>query len=229
MEAVRAPVEVEPNGREGKFQMHTKLSLLCMAIAVFLALAGPPEASASPAVTDGGLLAVGTSVTGHSTGEVVITGPLNLRCTTAHLTGTLVKNTGSEYDIEVPTGGSKFTGTGTGGDCTSAFGSSMMTIISKTCFVSVAKTDNVQITGCGANLVLTMEITGTGTCKYSTSSMTGSHLTNANLKFSVFEQVVKKVEGGIFCPAEGKADMDLDWYTTGSTPNGTPGPALTES
>jgi hypothetical protein len=61
---------------------------------------------------------------------------------------TLKKNSGATFEYEVAKGGASFTGTGTGGDCTSGLGSAKMTFTSGLCFASGA-TDNITLTGRG--------------------------------------------------------------------------------
>jgi hypothetical protein len=203
--------------------MHKKLMMACMAIAAFAAFIVAPAASASPVLTEGGVALtghapgsgfVGASITGKNTGETVFTGAFNVRCTVAHLTGTLTANTGTKIKGEIPLGNSKFTGTGTNGDCTSALGNVGVTVNSKLCLESVTGQDNVVTTGCGGSVVFTLEITGTGPCKYSTASVTGSFVTNVDAAVTVSEQEAKKSEGGIFCPSSGKLDMVFDLQTT---------------
>jgi hypothetical protein len=195
--------------------MHKKIIMACMAIAAFAAFVVAPAASASPVLTKNlTALGVGSSITGTNTGETVFTGAFNVRCTSAHMAGTLTANTGSKIKGEIPVGNAKFTGTGTSGDCTSALGNVGVTVNSKLCLETVTGQDNIVTTGCGANVTFTLEITGTGPCKYSTASVTGTFKTNAAATVNVSEQEAKKEEGGIFCPSSGKLDMDFDLTTT---------------
>jgi hypothetical protein len=212
--------------------MYKKLMMACMAIAAFAAFVIAPAASASPVLTEtkepnvpsGIAVPTGVSITGKNTGETVFTGAFNVRCTVAHMTGTLTTNSGSSIKGTIPVGGAQFTGTGAGEDCTSALGNVKVTVNSELCLETVAGTDTVKTTGCGAApVVFTLEVTGTGPCKYSTEKVTGTYTTNADAAVTVSEQESKKSEGGIFCPSSGKLDMVFDLYTTGATPGGAPG------
>lgn len=183
------------------------------ALAAFVA----PTASASPLLTSGGVaVPVGTSITGKNTGNIAFTGAFNVACSSVDLSGTVTKNSGTKITGEIPVGGVSITGTGPGGDCTTALGSAKVTVNSKVCLETITGTDTLVFTGCGgAPYTATFEITGTGPCKYSAASVTATYLTNASATVIVSEQVTKKEEGGFFCPSEGKADDDLDLYTTG--------------
>jgi hypothetical protein len=200
--------------------MHKKLIMACMAIAAFAAFVVAPAASASPVLTsEGKVVPVGTSITGKNTGAITFTGGFNVACSSADLSGTVTKNSENQIKGEIPVGGASFTGTGTGGDCTSALGNVKVTVNTKLCMETKGTTvDTETITGCGASVVFTLEITGTGPCKYSTASITDTYTTNITpASTTVSEQEAKKSEGGFFCPSSGKLDMVFDRYTTGGS------------
>jgi hypothetical protein len=197
--------------------MYKKLMLACMAIAAFAAFVIAPAASASPALTEGAtLLGPGTSIEGRNTGNTVFSGSgLTIECSTASLKGKVTENTGSSIKGEIPVGGSSFSGTGTSGDCTSNLGSASATVNSALCLATVSKTDNVSVTGCSTNpVVFTLSVTGTGNCKYSSVTVTGTFVTNEDATVKITNQGAKKVEGGIFCPGEGVLNMHFDLQTT---------------
>ncbi|MGN6588664.1 MAG: hypothetical protein ACTHKT_14520 [Solirubrobacterales bacterium] len=197
--------------------MHKKLMMACMAIAAFAAFVIAPAASASPVLTEGTTaVAVGSSIEGKNTGNTEFTGGFNVVCSTAVLKGTVTGNSGTKIKGEVPAGSAVFTGTSTGGDCTSALGATKVTVNSKLCLETAAE-DKVAVTGCGANVTFTLEVTGTGPCKYSTASVTGTYKTSAAATVNVENQAAKKEEGGVFCPSEGVLKMDFDLYTTGGS------------
>jgi hypothetical protein len=199
--------------------MHKKPTMACIALVAIMVFVVAPTASASPALTDNELLLPpGTSMQTRSTGEFKVEGAFSVSCTNTVLNGTLTGNTGTKIKDEVPVGSASFTGTGTGGDCTSALGATKVTVNSKLCMETVTSTDNVVITGCGGNVTFTLEVTGTGACKYSTASITGTFKTNAAATVNVAKQPAKKEEGGFFCPAEGALSVDWDWYTTSIIP-----------
>ena len=196
--------------------MHKQL--IAIAIAAFGAVVAAPAASASPVLTDNGVpVAVGASIEGRNTGNIRFTGSSNIDCSNAVLTGTLTKNSGTKIEATIPVGAVTIAGTGTGGDCTSPLGSMKERFDSELC-LATGTIDNFVLTGCGAAAVLfTMEITGTGPCKYSASAINGVFITNAApATINVSEQEVKKVEGGFFCPSSGKLDMEFDLYTNGT-------------
>ena len=198
--------------------MHKKLIMACMAVASFAAFVVAPAASASPVLTEAGTpVAVGAAIEGRNTGVIKFTGAYAVDCSSAILKGTLTKNSGTKIEGTIPVGGATFTGTGTGGDCTSALGSTKVTVNSELCLAS-GTTDNFVVTGCGAAaVVFTLEVTGTGPCKYSTAAVNGTFNTNVMpATVNVSEQEAKKIEGGFFCPSSGKLDMDFDLYTTGT-------------
>jgi hypothetical protein len=200
--------------------MHKKLMMACMAIAAFAAFVIAPAALASPVLTNGGVaVGVGTELTGKNTLNTKFTSSLTVECSNADLTGKVTKNSGTEIAGEILVGGALFTGTGTGGDCTSSgiFNApTAVTVNSKLCLATVPKTDNVTITGCGANIAFTLNLTGIGPCLYESSTVLGTFVTNAGATVNVSEQEVKYTgSGGTFCPGSGKLDMDLDLYTKG--------------
>lgn len=196
--------------------MYKKLITACMAIAAFAAFAVAPAASASPVLTETGVaVPVGALITGTSTGSPTFTGAFNVVCSKATLTGKVTKNSGTKIEGTILAKDALYTGTGTGGDCTSAFGSTKVTVNSELCLISgAAPADTFTVTGCGANVVFTLEVTGTGPCKYSTAVVNGTYTTNVSpAPLKVVKQVANKIEGGFFCPASGELDQEFDLYT----------------
>jgi hypothetical protein len=199
--------------------MYKKLMLACMAVAAFATSVVAPAASASPVLTENGTaVAVGASIEDKITGVMKFTGAFNVECSSTNLKGTVTKNSGTKLETTIPAGGVTISGTAVGGDCTSALGATKVTINSELCFASgAAPADTFTVTGCSANVVFTLEVTGTGPCKYSTAVVNGTFSTNVTpTTINVSEQEFKKIEGGFFCPSSGKLDMDLDMYTTGT-------------
>jgi hypothetical protein len=198
--------------------MHKKLMMACMAIAAFAAFVIAPAASGAVLTDNGEPLAAGASITAKNTGNTLLTGPFNVVCSHADLQGTVLTNGSGSISGTIPVGGATFGGTGTSTDCTSALGSTSVTVNSELC-LSVAKASDTVITdGCGGPIVFTLTVTGTGPCKYSTASVNGPLVTNTTPgSASISEQEAKKSEGGIFCPSSGKLDMTFDIYTTDGT------------
>ncbi|MGN6556668.1 MAG: hypothetical protein ACTHLH_01485 [Solirubrobacterales bacterium] len=202
--------------------MNKKLMMACTAVAAFVALIVVPTASAAMLTEVTNTMVVdtvpaGTWVTGKTTAPSKFTASgFNVECSNGELNGKVTQNAEGEAKGEIAVGGATFTGTGTSGDCTSALGSTKVTVNSKLCLAASKSADTVSITGCGANVTFTLEITGTGPCKYSTASVGGTLMTTKS-PVTVSEQEAKKEEGGIFCPSSGKLDIELDLYTTGGT------------
>ncbi|MGN6557896.1 MAG: hypothetical protein ACTHLH_07765 [Solirubrobacterales bacterium] len=198
--------------------MYKRLMAGSAALAALAVFALAPLASASPVLTENGTaVATGSSFTGKNTGELLFTGALNASCNLGEFAGTVTANTGTKIKGEVPVGGAKIGGTGASGDCTSSLGSVQVSMSSKVCTETVTGSDNVSVTGCGANIVFTATITGSGVCKYSTASMAGAFVTNADATLKLSEQEFKRTEGGAFCPSSGKLDYTGDETTTNGT------------
>jgi hypothetical protein len=197
--------------------MHKKLIMVCMAIAAFAAFVVAPAASASPVLTDvGKAFATGASIEGKNTGIIKFTGGFDVECATGILRGTVTSNTGTKIKGTIPVGGVDLTGTASGFDCTSFFGATKVSVTSEICFETVTGNDTIVFTGCASNVVFDLEVTGLGNCKYETTSITGTYVTNSGATSNISEQPFKFKEGVWPCPTEGKLDFDFDLYTTGS-------------
>lgn len=213
--------------------MHKKLITACLAIAAFAAFVVAPAASASPVLTeitkidDGGgvitevsdTLSPGTSIKGTNTGNTLFTiekDKTAVECTHAEFRGNVTVNNGAQIKGEIPVGGSSFSGTGANGDCTSPLGDIAPTVTSKLCLETTLGTDNVKITGCGANIKFSLKVTGLTTCNYKAAEVTGTFKTGADATVNLSEQRAT-LESGLFCPGEGWLDMDFDLTTTDGT------------
>ena len=199
--------------------MHKKLMVACMAIAAFAAFVVAPAASASPALTKSGvLLAKGSAITGTNTGATLFEGGFAVECSSADLSGTLTENTGTKIKGEVPVGSASFTGTGAGGDCTSALGDTKPTVTSKLCLETKTGTDEVTVTGCGSAVTFTLNVTSAGiTCAYSATSVTGTYKTAAAATVNLSKQAAARETGqNIFCPSSGSLTMDFDLSSGGT-------------
>ncbi|MGN6585953.1 MAG: hypothetical protein ACTHKT_00550 [Solirubrobacterales bacterium] len=208
--------------------MHKQLMLACMAIVAFAAFVIAPVASASPVLTsEGKVVPIGTSITGVNTGATKLTvtkGGSALECDHDHLAGTVAKNSGTKITGEIPVGSAEFDGTGTNTDCTGPFGPFAVTVKSKLCWETGEITtpngtkdaDGITITGCGANVTFTMNITGIALCRYLTASMSGTYTTNTTpATVNVSEQPLTSDGVNPFpCPSDVWLDMDFDLYTT---------------
>jgi hypothetical protein len=196
--------------------MHKKLILAFVALAVFIT---SPAALASPVLTSspGVKVPVGEEIKWTNTGDYLGTGlegNPSWKCTGVDLQFKLTENSGVSIRGEAAAGSAKLTGTGAGGDCTSAAGNVAWTFNSALCFSTVAK-DQIQVTGCSGSIFYTLDTTGVGSCKYSMASMTGTFPT-------VFQDATvglpnlqgSKVEGGFFCPSKDNLDLHFDLVTS---------------
>jgi hypothetical protein len=110
---------------EREYLMIKKTLAPCLTMAAFVAaLVFPVVASASPALTfpTGTRLAAGNLMKTTNVGEVQLG---TLFCTSASMTGSLVKNTGTELEVNITS--FALSGTGTNGECTSSFGGATVT------------------------------------------------------------------------------------------------------
>jgi hypothetical protein len=198
--------------------MRKKLIMTCAAIAAFAAFVVAPVASASPVLTsEGKAVAVGTAVTGSNTGVFKFEGGggYTIECSSVDLAAKVTANSGTKIQLEAAIGGFTTSGTGVSGDCTASWGPTKLGW-GKMCFATVGGTDNVSITGCGAGIALTTNITGTATCQYSAASGTGTFVTNADAQITVSSLPEQKTEGsGFLCPSEVKFSMIFDLTTVG--------------
>jgi len=199
--------------------MHKKLMLACMAIVAFAAFVMAPLASAATLTENGVAVPVGTSITGTATEFKYTTGISTFTCSHVEMSGTVTANANGTVAVEIPAGNPNFTGTASGGSCTSdQFGTVKWTVNSKLCLHIPKGTDIGTITGCGgASATFTLD---GPSCKYSASSLAGTITTvgaGKDAEVNVLEQGVKREES-IFCPEEFKFDMEFRLTTTdGST------------
>jgi hypothetical protein len=174
--------------------MQKKSIMVCLAFVATAAFVSPSASAAVLTDSAGVAVPVGTEITWSNTGGVSFTGGFNLSCSTADFNFNVTVNNGAVVKGEIAAG-AKFTGTASGGDCTSSLGDTAWRFSSKLCVETVTGTDFVKITGCGSNVIFTQEMTGAGICKYSTSSLTGTFLTNSDATVNLVSQEVKKSEG----------------------------------
>lgn len=199
---------------------------------------GPMYMSAGPLATfpAGTPLAVGSKISGRNVGNISMTaGELTQTCTGASLTGTLRKNNGTEVEADIET--AAFTGTGTGGTCTSPFGDTTWTFQTASnglpwCLRATSKfaADEFQIRGnsCASTsrpirIVAERPTTVTDECTYErAAALSGTfttHPEDATLKFtnSTFLEAEPKSSS---CPDETTLDTTLTLETeeTGTHP-----------
>jgi len=196
--------------------MYKKSITACVAIAAFAAFVVAPVASASPVLTsEGSAVAVGTTVKGSNTGVFKFqssAGGYTIECSSVGLDANVTANAGTKIQMESPAGGFTTTGTGTSGDCTASWGPAKLAW-GKMCFATVEKTDTVSVTGCGGNLTLTTNITGTADCLYAAASGSGTFVTGADAQITVSSLPEILQESSFFCPTEVKFSMVFDLTT----------------
>jgi hypothetical protein len=221
--------------------MYKKLITACMALAAFAAFAVMPAsamASNSPELTDpdGTTLAVGSTVVGTNVGNTLFldtNGNTLLTCTTAKMTGHVVKNDGSNVEGTISTADFGGTGAQKAGEpepeCTGSFGNVTVTVKTPLCIRSTAAmaTDEFQVEGSdcdgsGAKVTYTLESTTVGTCRYlTTGPVKGDFTTGAHDTLTVRDTQAgsgaSKEEGGFFCPASGMLRMTFTLETENGT------------
>lgn len=198
------------------------IMLMLISLATSTLTATAASATNTPAVTypTGTLLATGAKVKLTNVGVPQLTVTLGgLECTKVELTGTLVKNTGSEVEVNVETASSS--GTGLGGDCTPKPNSekgrwtfAVATNGLPWCLrsVSTMTEDEVQIRGgkCSeaGRPIRFINDAGLFTCTYErTSAMVGTVTTDP--EDAVF-QFAKQTFPGVTCGSESAAfDLNL--------------------
>ncbi len=200
--------------------MHKKCVALCIgAVAVASFALAPALASAVVLTDQTGVVPNGTILRGTNTGILIWTGGANIECSTSTWEGSVVENSGTSFKWNIT--GASFSGTGTAGDCTSALGATKVTAPSLPWCLSSSKTSDVfEIRGgkCseGAKaLTFAMDLTGTTTCTYSTSSITGTFTTGGEKsEFKTEKQPFAGEAGNSFlCPASLQWEWLYVWET----------------
>lgn len=208
--------------------MHKKMIGAVVALALVAFAAVPALASATPVLKDSaGTVAVGTAIAGTNIGNTKMTTSLGtIECQTSVVTGTVAKNNGTEIEGNVET--ASFTGTGTGGKCTTAFLGNVEVVANKLpwCLKAGGKLAkdafNITSNKCsgGGTMEFTLNTEVAGTCTYTAPSVSGTYTTGTNAAtravLTVSEQEFTKSAGGFFCPGSGKLDMQFNLETNNS-------------
>jgi hypothetical protein len=209
--------------------MFKKLIGLCLGLAAIAAFSLPATVSAanSPDLTDltpGGAIAepvcIGCKIvyTGFEEFQTTAGGAL-VTCSTAKLTGKVLKNSSGTVEVTLET--AKFSGTGAvfhngEAECTGSFGNAASTVSTPMCFRSdpTMAEDEFRISGddcTGANAPVTFNIVSTtaGECKYSTTGpVTGAFTTSPEKAVVTVSNTqsgsgATKESGGFLCPSSG--------------------------
>lgn len=200
--------------------MHKKILAICAALVAFAAL--PAMASASPHLTETGGVAVkvGSIIKATNTGNTVMTTSFgNIECTSATLTGSVIKNSGTEIEGEISK--ATFTGTGAGGTCTTSFLGNITVTPKKLpwCIKAGGKlaADTFELVGakCGStgSMEFTLDSSTVGECTYIKTAVNGTFTTGEKGDLTVSQQSFTKSAGSGFCPSSGSLDMTFDLYT----------------
>lgn len=192
--------------------MRNKIIAACIAL-VALAVV-PSIASAATLTEEGVALLPGAGILATNSEPIVLSSSIgNVTCSTAKMTGEVHTNSGGIIKGTIHS--ASFTGTGTGGACTSTiFLNPQFTVDVENlhyCITNEGQTgDNFIVRGGGCtetarNLKFTLTNSTFGNCTYEKASLAGTFETNvtpAKLKFE--NQEFTKSAGGSACPASGK-------------------------
>jgi hypothetical protein len=213
--------------------MSKKLIAALMAIAAFAAFGmSATSASAAPVITHptGTVLKTGVNLKGTNIGETQFTSnTLNVKCTTAVLTGPLTSNsTAGGFAGEVTS--ATFSGTGTSGDCT-ATGSFFSGSAKPTPEITGGLpwclknglSDNFEIRGgkcseAARPIKFGLDLTGLVTCTYERASLTGTfetHPTDALGRINANQAWT--LVSGFGCPSGPSLDMEFTEETDTAT------------
>jgi len=209
--------------------MHKKILGICVAVVAFAAFAIVPAlAAASPVLTENGsAVATGKKITATSEGTSEFSsGFINVSCNDNWMTGTIVKNNGTEIEgtIESASFNNKNATTGLTEDCSSNLGATKVTIPGLTneggtqhwCVISNAETgkDKAQIVphscgGSGGVFTFVLNNTPGGTiCRYTRSAAINATyetgVTPATLKMEGEPEFTKEETSGFLCSGTGK-------------------------
>jgi hypothetical protein len=182
--------------------MKSKLIAACMALAACVAFG--VAASSAMAVTaqapTGTALALGSKIQATSLENTVMTSSTTeklIECTSASMTGELVTNGPTTITGNITS--ASFSGTGTGGDCTSNSGAQILVTTNVEeekegkkiqvglpyCLKTIAEKDEFEVRGakCAETarpIKYTLDATGVGTCGYEASSLKGTFTTDVS-------------------------------------------------
>ena len=208
-------------------QMHRNILAICAALVAFAV--APAMASASPVLQESGVnVATGTKIVATNEGNTIFSTNLgNVTCTGSTLTGTLTTNSGKliEGDLE----SASYTGSGAGGDCTTAFaGDVKVTVTSLPWCIKTTSTtaDTWEIRGGNCNeaarsLTFVLDFTSSGAeCKYQRSAVTGTYTTGgaqAVLTTGASQTFSGETGNSFICPSSGNVEMSYKLETENGT------------
>jgi hypothetical protein len=218
--------------------MGKKLILAGMALVALAAFALPASASANPRLceTEGATcttLGTGVKITSHlvEVSKLTASGAVLVECTEANLTGTLTRNdaTAVEGNIESAT----FSGTDTGGKCTSPLGGGATSVTTTEgngvpwCVRAAGTEDKFTVRGgkCSEELrpiTFVIDTTNFGVCRYTRSTAIEGTLTThtsssedavVTVTSGANSEFTREATSGVLCPTTGTLDMKVTLTT----------------
>jgi hypothetical protein len=197
-----------------------------VAVALLAFTAVPALASASPVLKDSkGTLAVGTQIAATNIGNIkFVTSIATVECQTGALTGNVAKNNGTEVGASFAT--ASFTGTGSGGKCTTSFLGDVGVVTKRLPWClraggNIAKDTllltSLQCSG-GGLLEFTFNNALAGECTYVMNFSAGGSFTTGTgvgtrAELGLFGQEFEQSGGGILCPGSGYIQMKFNLET----------------
>jgi hypothetical protein len=187
--------------------------ILATVIGLLAFAAVPAMASASPVLKEGTTtVPVGSSIQGTNSGNILLTtGSGIVTCTGSTLGGTLTTNGGTSIAGDINS--ASFTGTGSGGTCTSTFfGNPTFSVTPEHLPWCITSTTLGSFTvrggGCSAKeeeLRFTLTNALVGECTYERPKVIGTYVANVTpVKLTVGSgQTFTRVAGGGLCPSTG--------------------------
>jgi hypothetical protein len=186
----------------------------------------PAVAQAAPELTHptGTTLSVGSQLMATNIGETTFTTSSgNIHCSTTQMTGTVKKNTGTEFQWEVSS--AFFAGSDAEGDCTSGLGAVKVTPNLATnglpwCIRNTKTPHQFELRGgaCGSPLRplrTILDFTPFGSCEYERATgLLGTFNTHpSDAVFTLPSSEMTKIGGGFFCPTGIVRDMSFTLET----------------
>jgi len=224
-----------------------RLIMACMAVAAFAAFVLPATAAAQndPQLTDppGVLVPAGAKIVATNVGDTLLydtsRSSVLLRCSTAKITGTLTKNSGTPGSVEGTIETAEFSGTGgliagePKNECTGFASAAVTPLVGAGWSIkslSTYSTDEFRLTtSAGGKIKFLLTVTklfgGTEKCEYeATGPVVGEATTNTDLihikatESSTVKNGFKRIVGAFPCPESSQLEMTFTLETEDGTP-----------
>lgn len=212
--------------------MSKKITMICAALAAFMAFAVLPALASATTLTypTGTVMATNTKIRAHNiNGNTKMTLPSGgaVECSNSNMTGELIQNEAGEGkvvkgNIETAT----FKGTESEERCFSPLGATKVTVTSLPwCLSSTEVANQFEVRGglCSETaraLTFTLDVNGLS-CSYTRGNVTGTYTSHPeDAKLNVSEIEFTKSGGSFLCPGSGKLDMTftLEHDSEGTNP-----------